>query len=186
MNLVNHLERNLGLIDKGWNPNHNYQGVQCVGFKDEPYEELYTYSTLGLSDFLLEKDGKKYRFELLLSVEQSCKSDEIASFLINFGEYLIEKQEVLLRGEVKSFENSIFTKSKFYGVYISIPVFFDDDFHIYKVDENNTVIFVSLIPLYKSEIEFIKNNGWELFEDLLEEEDMADFWSFQREEWQLR
>ena len=67
----------------------------------------------------------------------------------------------------------------FSAVYCTIPVFFDDDFCAYEESSPPTVM-VWVLPIYKSEADYIEANGWESFEDLLEEKD-PDLCSLERE-----
>ena len=74
----------------------------------------------------------------------------------------------MLRGEVIPLSTELAERMGFSAVYCTIPVFFDDDFCAYEESSPPTVM-VWVLPIYKSEADYIEANGWESFEDLLEE-----------------
>ena len=180
MSVIDHAERYLGPIDKGWKNNSSKVGLQVVSFNDTPGESVTTFLTLGLSHHVLEvSNTKKIRQELVCAVSATVLSNLIVSFLLLLGESILKNHKALLRGEVIFLSNEVARKVGFDAVYCSIPVFIDDDFATYHESDPATVI-VWMIPIYESEADFIAGNGWDRFEDLLEEKD-PDFYSLDRE-----
>lgn len=70
------------------------------------------------------------------------------------------------------FENSILE-----ALYVSIPVYFPNSFHVYEPDDDIPIVQAWLIPITANEANFIKKNGWSKFEDILEkvDPDLIDF-----------
>ena len=168
MTLINHIEKHLGKIDKGWKLKHKQSPIQVVRFIDQPFEGMTTYMSLGLSKHPLNlKQGKDIHQELIFSAHEKYPSEQIASFLVTFAEYLLSRKKALLRGDVVGPSTPLIPGVPVNSVYSSIPVFFDDSFYVYKGHQLPTV-FVWLIPLLEDECKFIKQDGWNSFEDMLE------------------
>src|SRR5260221_7114759 len=101
MNLVEHLENHLGEINEGWKDRNLHNFVQIVSFKDRPYEDINTYTTLGLSNYELPmRSGKPIRLELVFTAYRNFISERIASFLSTFAESIVSSNKALLRGDV--------------------------------------------------------------------------------------
>lgn len=142
-----------------------------VRFKNQPFESVTTYVTLGFSDHVLNmKEGKDVFQELVFSTYEKYPSEQIASFMVTFAEYLLSKEKALLRDDVVGPSSPLIPGVSVNGVYSSIPVFFDDDFYVYDGGQLPTVL-VWLIPLLSDECGFVKQSGWNSFEDILESKD---------------
>lgn len=127
--------------------------------------------SLGLSEHILDiSETKKVRQELVFSVYSTTLSSLIVSFLLSLCESILDFNKAVLRGNVIHLSNVIAKKIGFDAVYCSIPVFFDDNFSAYDKSSPSTVM-VWMLPIYKSEADYISIHGWESFEDLLEEKD---------------
>lgn len=175
--MIKHFEKYLGKISSGWVSEGS--NVQAILFKNQPFKDVSTYSTLGLSKHVLKiNQTKEVRQELLISVYEKYESKNIASSLITFAEHIIETKKSLLRGEVIGPGTPIINGSQFVGVYCSIPAFFEDEFSV-NYELTPPVVVVWLIPLYNEEIEYVKSNGWENFETILENKE-PDFWDINR------
>jgi hypothetical protein len=175
-NLVQHLESHLGLINEGWGDTSE---IKVVAFRDQPHQGVVTYLTLGLSDYLLPMThGRKVRQELLVSVYSRYNSKDVAAFLVSFSEYIVSQNRALLRGDVVGPSQPLVPNVSANAVYASIPVFFEDDFRTFDGSSPPTV-FVWLIPLPSSDAEFVKQSGWDAFEDRLEASEV-DFWDLDR------
>lgn len=184
MSLIEHIESNLGVIKNSWKLNLENTNLQVVKFLNKPFEDLVTYCTVGLSNFDLKINNvKTIKQELIFTVpkDQLYYNDEdVASFILTFAKHIIETQKALLRGEIVGPGNILFRNTKSNSIYCSIPVFYEDDFHVYKGSSPET-IFVWLIPLLKNDALFIKQNGWNAFEDILENiEDISIFWDLEK------
>ena len=122
---------------------------------------------------------KNVRQELVFSVYSMVITSMIVSCLMSLCEAILGRGKAVLRGEVIPLTTELAERMGFSAVYCTIPVFFDDDFCAYEESSPPTVM-VWVLPIYKSEADYIEANGWESFEDLLEEKD-PDLCSLERE-----
>jgi hypothetical protein len=90
--------------------------------------------------------------------------------LFSLCEAITNRGKAVLRGEVIPLSSEIAKRIGFEAVYCAIPVFFDDGFATYGESSPSTVI-VWALPIYQREVDYIEKNGWEAFENLLEEKD---------------
>lgn len=111
---------------------------------------------------------KNVRQELVFSVYSMVITSMIVSCLMSLCEAILGRGKAVLRGEVIPLSTELAERMGFSAVYCTIPVFFDDDFCAYEESSPPTVM-VWVLPIYKSEADYIEANGWESFEDLLEE-----------------
>lgn len=179
MSLIQHVENYLGSIDKGWKDNDSEQNLQVVYFPDCPGETISTFLSLGMSDHVLELNNfKRVRQELVFSIYTVSSSELVVSFLMSLCEAVVNRGKAVLRGEVIPLTSELAQKIGFKFVYCTIPIFFDEDFCSYDSTTPPTVM-VWVIPIYDAEADYIKEYGWESFEDLLEEKD-PDLCSLER------
>lgn len=179
MNIIEHLEGHLGEISRGWKDPVSPSGIRVVSFKDQPFEDIITYSTLGLSNTILPmNNGKSIRQELVFSAYRNFNNERIASFLSTFAEYLISINRALLRGDYIGPEAPIVLGTLLNSVYSAIPVIYKDSISVFDHTSPPTVI-AWVIPIHEKEANYIRANGWSKFEDLLEEED-PELWDLTR------
>lgn len=178
--IVKHLERFLGPIENGWKDNdQQFSEIQIISFKNTPFESTYSFATLGVSNHVLNlSTSKRVRQELLFASYDLDFENNIVSLLFSVSESIVQSHKALFRGQVVKIPPEAVQIFGFDGLYCSIPVFYDEDFYTYNESEPPTV-FVMLIPIYNAEINYINVNGWEKFEDLMEEKD-PDLFSFNR------
>lgn len=167
MNLITHLENELGPICEGWGEAGQ---IRVAKFQDQPWDGVSTYSTIGFSHHPLSAtagEQKRIRAELLFSAYSQVRGSEIASVLLTFSEYLIGQGRALLRGDVVGPSRELIPGSQLCALYASMPVFFDDNFSVFCGSDFSTVL-IWLIPLYESEANYVKACGWDRFEDRME------------------
>lgn len=180
MSFIEHIEKYLGEINKGWMDQSSDSSLQVIPFKDKPCESFNTYISLGLSKHELSlKKGKKIKIEFIMTVTSCVEINTVVLLLLDVCEKVIIRHKSVLRGDVIYLEPSLSKHVGFEGLYCTIPQYFDIDFNEYIENDFSTVI-VWLIPLFSSEINFIQNNGWSDFEAILEKED-PDLWLFNRD-----
>lgn len=180
MNIIEHAEKYLGKISRGWKSDLPSDGLQVVYFRDAPFESVHTYMTVGLSHHELRiSDKKKVRQELIFAVSDTSPSDVLASLLQFICKFILKNHNAVLRGQVIQLPMDAVEKFGFDAVYCAIPVFMDDEFATLGETQPPTVI-VWMMPIYKSEVDYVDANGWSEFEDLLEEKD-PDLFSLGRE-----
>lgn len=171
MSVIDHAEKYLGKISRGWKDTSVPKGLRIVSFRDCPGKTVTTFLSLGMSDHILSlSETKKVRQELIFSVYSTADSDLVVSFLLSLCEAILDRTKAVRRGEVIPLSRELARAIKFQAIYCAIPVFFDDDFSTYDESSPATVI-VWALPIYQIEIDYIKSNGWESFEDLLEKKD---------------
>jgi hypothetical protein len=179
MNIIEHIEKSLGKISRGWMDNGTANGLQVVSFQHSPFEHVDAFMTIGLSQHELNiSERKKVRQELIWPVSDANLSDLIVSCLFFICELIIKNHSPLLRGQVIRLPKEVVDRLGFDAIYCAIPVFLDDEFATFNGSQPPTVI-VWLMPIYKSEANFVDENGWDKFEDILEEKG-ADLFSLRR------
>jgi len=177
MKLYDHIEKTLGKITESWKLTGEPGWIQVLFFKDNDLNDVNLYVTLGLSNAPLDIGNRTVRQELIFGAHSSFSDEDMASFLLTFADHVKTSGKGLLRGE--SIEGKpLIDGVKASGVYASIPVFWDDEFHVFNGSTPATV-FVWLMPIMKSEALFISKNGWNAFEDRLENAH-CDFWDLNR------
>jgi antitoxin YqcF len=178
-NIADHLESFLGSIDYGWKDNDSENAISVARFRNQPVDGMSTYVTLGLSHHVLSMPNKReVRQELVFSTFDTVPRDDIVSFLLSFSDFILTKHEALLRGQVIGPADPIISGSSMNAVYASMPVIFDDEFATFEGTSPSTV-FVWLIPIFENEAKYIQEYGWEVFEDVLEQQD-PDLWDVVR------
>ncbi|UMM64036.1 suppressor of fused domain protein [Aristophania vespae] len=166
--------------------------LYVVGF--DLFEGIRTYATLGLSEknlYYIRNDKKEYiKEEILFSVnykEESRKEDfKYMRMLAGVVEIIFENNNyALLRGSIFDVEEPLVEGTKMSAFYVSYPsVYFDgkdnNDVSIIYERTDPVTLIMWLIPIYDSEVKYIREHGWSLFEDILVEKN-PDYFDLQRE-----
>ncbi len=175
MSIIDHLEEHLDSVEAGWSLTDDESGVKVVTFPNKPSEGSSVFATVGVSKHILPMNGRDVRQEFILAVHSSFPKEQIASFLLTFAKHVISQHRALLRGEVVGPSDSIIPNTPLNAIYVSVPVLFDSAFATHSGTTPPTVI-VWLIPIHSEEAEFVRREGWEAFESLLEaqETDLLD------------
>lgn len=184
MTIAEHLEKHLGPMHGGTKvrlaKGRRAPEIFIASFPDRPVNRAITYSTLGLSEYELEQeDGGNLRQELLFSCRLPRDRDEPVSLLMAVAADVISAGRALPRGHVVGPAGPLIEDSRLEALYCAAPVYFDDDFHVFR-ELHPPVVFVLLIPITAAEAEFVEREGWEAFEDLLVEQD-ADLLDLNRD-----
>jgi hypothetical protein len=81
-----------------------------------------------------------------------------------------------LRGDVLGPRGLLFSGTTLEALYVSIPVYFPDAFATARTEKLGEVIFAWLIPITRSESDYVFSNGWHRFEEklVLEDPDLLD------------
>lgn len=175
MNIIEHAENFLGKISQGWKEKSSSDGLKVVCFKNAPFEAIDTFMTAGLSRHELRiSEEKKVRQELIFPISGAGLSEIVVSLMLLICELILIEHDAVLRGRVIRLPWDEAKKLGFDAVYCAIPVFMDDEFATFFGTQPPTVI-VWVIPIYKSEADYVDVNGWSKFEDLLEEVDVDLF-----------
>lgn len=180
--VLQHLEGCLGAMAEGWRDPAEPDGGLCVvRFPGEPWEGVSTFASIGLSDRpLRSSNGRMFRQELLMGARDRFAASEVASTLLTFAQHLGANGRALLRGEVVGPAAPIVPGSPLNSLYASLPAVYDD--RLWTLDTTEpTTVFVWLIPLQEREAAFVRCEGWEAFEDMLEKAD-PDLFDLRRPE----
>jgi hypothetical protein len=174
--VYDHIEEHLGTISTSWKLDED-PSIQVLKFENELKEGVVTYVTLGLSNTELDIGTKHIRQELVFAANEQFERNAIASFLLTFAMNVRNSTKGLLRGEFVE-GKPLINNVKATGIYASIPVFWESTFHEFEVSTPPT-IFVWLMPILQSEALFVKEHGWNAFEDKLVANDV-DYWNLNR------
>ena len=178
---IDFLENHLGEIEYGWNKDaeDNILPFQIVKYKSGPFHGTVTYSTLGLSKQKLVSPTtkKEIRQELIFVSYSSFGDNNIPGILQQVGIQAMKNKVAYLRGDVIGPYGKMFENSCLEALYSSIPVYFPETFQTFKVDGDLPIIQTWLFPITFDEAKFIKENGWDEFENRLVEidPDLVDF-----------
>lgn len=180
MSLIKHIEKHLGRIYEGWQDQSD-KSIQIALFKNQPQKGVSTYQSIGLSNYVFQLNSKKeLRFEILFSLCESNESISVVEMLANISSYMIETKNPLKRGQLISLQENRFLGEKIIALYCCNPVFFEESYFEYS-GMPQPVVFVWLMPVLEGEAKVIQTDGWQKFEDILENSN-CDFWDMNRAE----
>lgn len=175
-----HYERNLGPIVQGWSDKNSSDGLQIISFASQPEAGVTTFSTLGLSRFVLKLSGNRdIRQELLVSANDGFSRSEVASFLLSLAESLLEGKQALLRGEVIGPGDPIIPGASVRAIYVANPSPFNDS--LTQFTSAPPTVFAYLIPITFDEAALVRNHGWRWFENELAKQN-PNIWDLARSE----
>lgn len=184
-NFVEHIELFLGKIKGGWNREPSSDELwpfQIIEMTNGIFKGISAFSTLGLGNYKLKSGvSDKIIFqELLFLFPTSFGYRNIPSVIYSIGEYVLDQKLALLRGDVfDHFRGFIFDGLKFNSFYIAPPACLPYEFASFKFNDKQTVVVTWLIPIYENERLYIKQSGWNLFEQKIEELNI-DFFDINR------
>lgn len=176
---INFLEQHLGEIAYGWDQDENGDKLpfQVLKFNNGPSPGTCTFTTLGLSDhgFTLNDEKVVYQ-ELVFIAYAQLGNQNIPGILMQVGKSLLYQHQALLSGEVIGPYDDLLDQTNMQALYVTSPVYFTESFHYYK-GKKKTIVMAWLIPVTAGEAHFVIREGWNSFEDLLEQKDpdLVDF-----------
>src|SRR5438552_6204218 len=142
---------------------------RIVEFRDVPCEGAVTLATLGLSDVPLHM----FRQEFLFLCYEQFMSDDLIKLLAVVAEGVRESNHPLLHGAVLPPAGPLLEYTKMEALYVGTLMYFGTDeesFNVLKLD-NLSVLFSWLFPIYPSEVEWIRDHGYDAFESMIVERD---------------
>lgn len=178
--LIDHLEAHIGSIDCGWSvsADGDPMGFQVVKLS-VPDLRRVAYSTLGVSRIPLESkvSAKRIRQELMILAPEEFGDQNIPAVLQNIAAEAIGLERAYLRGEVIGPRGNLFDGLPFTAFYVTVPIYLPDSFQSFQDDSDRSVVIAWLVPIMDSEARFVATQGWEAFEELLEQRDpnLVDF-----------
>ncbi|MFM9911468.1 MAG: suppressor of fused domain protein [Chitinophagaceae bacterium] len=179
--LLDFYEKYLGEFSNAWSLKQKNYNIQVLEFKNQPFANVNTYITLGLSHYSLNQKSKnKIRQELIFSINYSYSNNEIASLLLTLSEGIVASSNALMKGETIELGKTLIDNVKCNSVFVTNPGFFEESFDYYKYEEGD-VYLCWLIPILDEEKKYILQNGWSNFEHVLEKiTDINLFWDLSR------
>lgn len=170
--LVDHLESRLGHIQRGWT--HDPHGVelpfQIAEFRGGGQLEGSTsFSTLGLAGHELRSTptGSVTRMELIMTVHSAQAPGRIPQALQLLAQRAIEGHSPILRGQTHSIPSGLMAESGLSALYSAVPDYFDDQFDVVRIEDGNEVVIAWMVPITGVERQYIHNQGWPAFEQIL-------------------
>lgn len=172
--LIDHIEKYLGQIDVGWthSPNGEKLGFQVVKCLGGQAKEARAFCTVGLSNFQLRShvSDKLIRQELLILLPESCEDQNIPAVLQQLGNAALDHKAAFLCGEIIERSNPVFRNRLFYAFVAAVPVPLPDDFSVYTDENGSDIVFAWMVPITKTEADFIRREGWDKLENILIDE----------------
>jgi hypothetical protein len=179
MDLVDHIELFAGKISEGWSADNagNIQRFQIIKTEGGPISGTKCYFSLGLSEQHLIGPEKRTCLQELVFIQKSTYLGfPIVGAMQLLANAVIDSARPILRGETVRFDDLVFEGTEMAGLYVTNPVYFDDNFSVCKLSDGREVNFCWLVPITKKEISYIDDTGWSKFEDLLQDKnpDLTD------------
>jgi hypothetical protein len=182
--LAQHIEKYLGTIQSAWTRSAErkempFHVLKCSGGM---VDEATAFCTFGLSDFAMQPlaphEPEWIRHELMILVPQSFGDRNIPVLLQQLGLRALNRDKAYAPGDIASGEGEIFKGLPFTAFFTAFPNSLPDEFRVYDPPDRprESVAFLWMIPVTPSEADFVKTNGGEKFEEILEAEnaDMVD------------
>ena len=114
--------------------------------------------------------GKMVRMEIVFFFYLHFDQDSLAMFLQSFADFLTTNDSAILRGDVLGPHEPILIGTLMNSLYVSLPVVYPKKF--WELNETTPeTVMVWAVPIHESEAAYVRNKGWEAFEDLMVEKD---------------
>lgn len=170
MKTKRHLELNLGkacLLSSTKDDKGQKMPFQIATFSNQPSLGATTCSTIGMSDTpFKQEDGSHVRHELFFCAHEQYINDEIYKILFSVGKELIQKKRSIKLGMLFEPKTQISKDFNLEIFWFFNPVYFPDRVHILETVEP-AVHFAWMIPIYRTEANYIIQEGAQKFDELL-------------------
>jgi hypothetical protein len=180
--LIKYIEHVLAAESTEWRLENFSTHVKVAHFRRRPVSQSGTCITNGISHYLLHLgDGKETRQELVLCAYGGFKLQKLITFLLVFSEFLIKEHDALRHGQVIFPPEKLLPESQMEAVYTIAPQRLGDCFTGFQKSPMG-IEFVGLVPLYASEVNYVKDFGKNRFERVFESQG-KNFLDLQRDPW---
>lgn len=174
--LVAHFEAVLGPVRSGWMsaPTGELMPFQVVRYSRGADVGSLAYSSLGFSRHQLRApDGSLVRQELLVLATPGLPVEYVLGVMTQAAQEALRDGRALRRGEVLGPVVPPVPGSAMAALYVALPVYFPDEFTTWRTDDGagEPVDVLWLVPVTDAEAGFVRQHGWESFEELLEAQD---------------
>lgn len=179
--LIAHCESHLGPIVTGWVDDENGTRLpfQVAEFAKSPIDGASVLCTLGLSKIPLRvgDSTRRLRQELVMMFRDADGRRNLPAILQQVGMKAIELDLACYPGDVIGPKNALQAGASVSALYVTLPVYLPDSF---QVCHEESTVFAWLVPITKSEADFVRARGRDEFENALEAAD-PDLLDFSRE-----
>ncbi|WP_313491356.1 suppressor of fused domain protein [Exiguobacterium sp.] len=178
MNYIEHLEahcsENTGYLEIEELQNH---AIQLVQFQNAPFANANTVTSLGLLRYPLQfENGAVIHQEVMLSVMQQEAESDMIELVYRLTLEALKTGHAYDLGEYLPMPDGLLSKYGFAALYVTTPFYFEESFQVYKGNatfgEPETVLPVWFVPIFTSEVAYIKQYGAEKFNEMLYETEM--------------
>ena len=171
--LILHVEKYLGEMSEDYRIASQASGIslQVAKFPDQPIRNATTFVTLGVSTIPLQQlEGSLLRQEFLFAAKNcNALSNDIAGLLGTIANDVLTNQKVLLHGQVLGPAGPLLDGFDKTALYLTHPAYFPEGLHFFR-DSSPETVFAWLVPITTDEATFVREVGWEHFEDHLTNE----------------
>lgn len=172
--LVEHLEYYLGDIVSGYSKDEEHRKLpfQIARFENAPPDTV-TLVTLGFSAARLAigLSARHVRQEYLMTVSAGWDSGNLPAVLHQVAMEAYAKGAAFVRGQVIGPRGILIAGTAIEALYVTLPVYFPEEFHVFKPEEGEPIVLAWLVPITAAEARYVERSGCEAFEDLLSELD---------------
>lgn len=174
MRLIDHFERRLGRISGG--SAHKIDGVQIAHYENGRFRDVESWSTLGMSRHILTVRGTENRYvlEVFLAVRKlpDMGTADMGKCVEWVAGEMVGRHEARIRGDVQKLPSPIHPASVLDHLYFANPVYYDEDFYSVELEpDGQSAGIVWLIPVGPREAKYVREHGWQRFEEELERVD---------------
>jgi hypothetical protein len=176
--VLHHMERYLGLMTvavravRAKDQGGEELPFRLVTYEDETRAPAHTYSTLGLSNHVVEQVGGRLRQEILMCAVGDVRAIEWLNYL---GEILLDGNRAFAQGETTPSFGSLSPGSTVTGFAFTAPAYWSDGLGLFEETEPPVTVAWA-VPLTSEELAFVGTHGWAAMEMLLiaEDPDLTD------------
>lgn len=171
--IVAHFEALLGPVRSGWmsTPTGERMPFQVVRYSRGADVGSLAYSSLGFSRHRLDRDGTPVRQELLVLTTPGLPVEYVLTVMTQATDAVLAEGRALRRGEVLGPVPPPVPGSAMAALYVALPVYFPDDFATCRPDGAAPVEVLWMVPVTDGEAAFVREQGWETFEEVLAAQD---------------
>jgi suppressor of fused protein SUFU len=165
---IEHIEEYLGPIQGGTGLR---EGVQAAWFADCPSPGSTAVMTLGLSHHAFHQaEGPDVRMEMIIAWhgDAAPSLNGAGSVLADICDRIVPAHHAPPRGTVFGPGGRFFPGSEVEALYCSLPTYFSEELAAFD-GFPEPFLPIWLVPITPDEARFVREQGWQAFEDLWEE-----------------
>jgi hypothetical protein len=181
---VDHIERCLGPIQKGWS---KYADGQRLSFQvilagGGPITGAQLLLTLGLSDTPLRvgKTPRRLHQELMFMIRASDGPRNLPGLLQQVALEALTKDEAYGVGDVLGSRGELYAGSPLEALFVALPVYLPDSFHVFRAEGSDPIVIGWLVSVTASEAALAQSSSSSALEDQIVRFD-TDLLDFERE-----